>query len=491
MAAPGVVVTTATRSGPTGSVRAPSGQYFAIGITERGPVNEPVKINSMGDYRRIFGDRVSYGTLYDDLAAYFEAGGTQAYVLRVVGAAATGGTLSLKDGAAVTPVDTVRVDAASAGAWSTRVTVEVAAGTNGVDSRKIIVRLDGQVVELYDNLTSISDMVTRFAKSPYVRLTDLGSPTAAPDNLPAVIGATPLSAGGDDRAAVNATRLEEQLPLMKIGYGDGAVAAPGFGQSMHSALIEHARTHRRIALLSAARGASVDDLISLGLSLGSIQGAEYGGLFAGHLQVSDGAGGVRVISPEGYVAAARAKAHDGAGPWQPAAGEGSVTPYILGVDGEFSRDDHERLDAARVNPIRLIANRVRLYGWRSLSTNESDYGSLTVADTLNRLVNECELRLEPFVFRTIDGRGQLLSQMQGILIGVLEPIRAAGGIYERTDDATGEVVDFGYSVDVSRNINTPESIARNEVRANVAARLSPNAATITLTIVKVGLTAAV
>lgn len=141
-----------------------------------------------------------------------------------------------------------------------------------------------------------------------------------------------------------------------------------------------------------------------------------------------------------------------------------------------------------MSPIRMVSNQLRLYGWRSLSVNETDYKSLTVGDTLNRLVTECEARLEPFVFRTIDGRGRLLSQMQGILIGVLEPFRAAGGLFERTVD--NEVIDPGYSVNVGPNINTIQSLADNEIRANVAVRLSPNASTIDLTIVKVGLAAA-
>lgn len=488
MAAPGVVVSTATRSGPTGIVRAKSGQYFVIGITERGPVDAPVKINSMTDYKRTFGDRVSYGTLYDDLAAFFECGGTQAFVLRVVGGAATVGTLSVNDTSAV---PTIKIDAASAGAWATRVSVEITEGTNGPDTRKVIVRLDGQIVQSYDNLTSPAQIAARFVGSPYVKVTDLGSPTAAPGNVPIVTAQTLLSAGTDDRAAVNAALLTTQLELMKVGYGDGAVAAPGFGETMHAALIEHARTHRRLALLATARGTEVDDLIATSLGLGTVAGSENAGLFGPWIQVSDGAGGVRAISPEGFVAAARSKAHDGTGPWASAAGEGSVATYVLGVDQEFTRDDHERLDTARINPVRVVAGRIRLYGWRSLSANETDYASLTVADLLNRLVTECEARLEPFVFKTIDGRGQLLSQMKGILVGVLEPIRAAGGIFERVDPATNEIVDSGYSVTVDASLNTPETLALNKVQAQVAVRPSPNAALINLTIVKAGLTAAV
>lgn len=491
MPAPGVVVTTAVRSGPAGIVRARSGQYFVLGITERGPVEAPVKINSMGDYRRIFGDRTSYGTLFDDLQAFFECGGTQAQVLRVVGAGATVGTLTLSDSAAAA---TVRVDAANPGAWSSRLTVDIDAGTNGPTARNVIIRLDGVVVEQYNNLTTVAEFVSRFANSPYVRMVDLGSVTAPGStaaNLPAANTATALSAGTDDRATVNAARLTARLPLIKVGLGDGAIAAPTFGSTMHAALIAHAKENRRIALLSAPKSATVDDLIALGIGLAGTSGAEFAGLFGNHVVVSDGAGGTRTIGPEGFVAAARSRAHESAGPWQPAAGEGSANPYILGVDTEFSRADHDRLDAARVNPIRLVAGRIRLYGWRSLSSNETDYASLTVGDMLNRLVTECEARMEPFVFRTIDGRGQLLSTMQGVLIGILDPIRAAGGIFERIDPLTGDVIDPGYSVDVSPNVNSVASLANNEVKALVAARFSPNAALISLTVIKVNLTAAV
>jgi hypothetical protein len=490
MAAPGVKIQTAVRSGPTGTPRAMSGQYFPIGLAERGPTDKPVQINSMGDYKRWFGDRTSYGALFDDLTAYFEVGGTQAWVQRVVGAAATTGTLMLNDGAGA-PAPTIKVDAASEGAWSSGVTVQVENGTNGNTGRKITIRLGGEIVQQADNLSSIAAIVSAFSGSPYVKMIDQGSVAAGALALPAVLAATALSAGTDDRASVNAARLEAKLPQFKIGLGDGAVAAPGYGQSMHAALIAHARTHRRIALLDAARGTSASALATLGLAQGATTGSQHAGLFGPHLIVSDGVGGTRVISPAGYVAGARCRGHDLYGPWQPAAGAGSLSDYIIGVDQEFDAADAEVLDSGRVSPIRLVGNRVRLYGWRSLSSNEVDYSSLTVQDTLNRLNTECESRLEPYVFRTVDGRGQLLAEMAGVLIGVLEPIRAAGGIFERVDAVSGEALDSGYSVDVSPQINTVESLARNEVRAQIAVRLAPNASLINLTIVKVGLAAAV
>ena len=488
MPAPGVVVTTAVRSGPAGTPRADSGQFFVIGLAERGPTVEPARLNSMGDYRRLFGERITYGSLFDSLALFFETGGAQAHVLRVVGPAATVGFVNGLDGAGV-PLATVRIDAASAGSWSSQITVQFSLGTNGVGTRRVTVRLAGVVVEEYDSLTNVASIVTRFSRSPYVRFTDLGSATLAPNNMPTAAAPLTLSAGTDDRAAVTTTVLTAALEKLKIGLGDGAVAAPGYGETMHPALIAHARAHRRIALLSDTLGSTTQDLIDASLLMQNVAGAEFAGLFGPWVLVSDGVGGTRPVSPEGYVAAARNKAHEAVGPWLPAAGALSVSTYVVGLERDFSRADHDRLDAARVSPIRVVANQIRLYGWRSLSGADADYGSLAVGDLLNRIVTEAELALEPFVFRTIDGRGQIFPQIEGVLIGLLEPIRNAGGIYERVVD--GQTLDVGYTVDVGPNLNTVDSLANNEVRAAIAARFSPNAAYITLTIVKVGLSAGV
>ena len=487
MPAPGVIVTTAVRSGSGSPVRAPSGQYMVVGLAERGPTDAPARINSMADYRRLFGGRVTYGALFDDLSLFFETGGSQAYVLRRVGPAATAGLLVLKDRTAATALDTLRVVAANPGAWSNRLTVEVTDATNPGTFR-VVVRLDGAVVEDATNLASPAQAVTRFATSPYVRLIDLGSAAASPTNNPAPLPATALSAGADDRAAVTTAVMVAGLGLFDVALGDGAIAIPGAGDAAHAGLLNHARQNRRVALLDTSRGTTVAGLVSSAGAASLLPGSEYGGLFAPYVLVSDGAGGNRAVSPVGYVAAQRNKAHT-VGPWIVPAGVNAVTPYLTGVDQTFTRDDHEVLDAGRVSPVRVVQGTPRLYGWRSLSQQDVDYGLLSVADLLNRLVTECESRLEQFVFEPIDPYGRLFSRLSSSLIGILDPIRVQAGLYARVVE--GKQIDPGYTVDVGPAVNTAESLARNELRATIAVRFSPSAALISLTIVKVGVNAAV
>ena len=144
------------------------------------------------------------------------------------------------------------------------------------------------------------------------------------------------------------------------------------------------------------------------------------------------------------------------------------------------------MDAAKVSAIRNINSTVRLYGWRSLSNDTLNYSLLIGRDTLNRLVVESESRLEQYVFQTVDGKGQLLSTINGTLVGILEPSRQSGGLFERFA-ANGDLIDPGYLVETGSTINTLENLANNEVKARVSVRVSPAAALISVTIVKVGL----
>ena len=166
-----------------------------------------------------------------------------------------------------------------------------------------------------------------------------------------------------------------------------------------------------------------------------------------------------------------------------------VARYVIGLKEDFDRATGDAMDAGKVNAIRFINNSVRLYGWRSLSNDTDNYSMLSARDLLNRLVVACEATLEQFVFQTIDGKGQLLSTINGSLVGILEPVRQGGGVYPMYL-SNGDLVDPGYKVDTGPSVNTLDNLANNEVRAKVSVRISPTAALISVTIVKVGLLAA-
>lgn len=476
---PGVTVTTQTRTGPATPNLAPSGQVFMAGMAERGSVTSPVLVRGIADFEATFGARTTYSHLYDNVATFFEEGGAQAWIARVVGGSATTGTLTLDDRAG-SPVDTVKIDANSPGAWSDDVDIVIEDGTGAVVNLSVV--LGTETVETF-SASTVADLVAAVnAGSSYVVATNLGSATVAPNNMPAE-GTFHLSAGTDDRASIDADDYASALDLFDPSLGDGAVAIPGVGSTVHGALIAHCQgNQRRIALLSASETATVSDLTTAADSLNS----EYAGLFAPWVQISTATGGTRFTSPEGYVAAARNRAHTVAGPWRVPAGQNSVARSLVGLKYDYTRAEGDALDAAKVNAIRVVQNTIRLYGWRSLSDDTANYALLNGRDLLNYLVVRSEASLEQFVFDQIDGKGHLLAQIGGVLVGLLEPIRASGGVYERYD-ASGAFVDPGYLVETGTTVNTLENLANNEVKARISVRVSPSAALISTTIVKVGL----
>ena len=475
----GINIRTATRSGPVNPTVPASGRYFVVGQFDRGRTDVAQRVRSLAELEVLYGGRVSYGSAYDDLPMFFEEGGTEAHVIRVVGPAATVGTLTL-DGAG--GVDSVRIDALGAGAWSADVDVTVAAGSIA----GIKVTIDGPLegdTENYDNLESAAAVASALATSRYVKGTDLGGP------IPVAIAATALSAGADDRASITATHMTNALDLLDIALGAGAVAIPGYASSLVGAgLMEHAKENRRLAILAAARGASDADYIAAAAARLAPDG-EHGGIFGPWLEVPLGNGVTKLVSPEGYVAAKRALAHLSEGPWATPIGEPSVARFVLGTERAITRAQGNTLEEANVNPIRVVQNTTRIYGYRSLSTDLANYALLIGRDVLNYVADEADRRLERFVGRPVDGKGQLLASVASELVGILDPMRQAGGLYERVVD--GQLIDPGYSVDVGPTVNTAAVLNANTVAAVVALRVSPVAALIDLTIVKAGLTATV
>lgn len=486
MANIGVDVTTALRSGPS-NAGARSGRFHVAGITERGPVDKPVTVKSLAQYETNFGVRTSYSNaLYDTARTFFEEGGSELVVSRVVGAASSKGALTLTDTAA-TPLPTLKIEALDPGAYSTTIQAEVIVGTG---TFTLNVYKDGVRVGRYANMTSPQAVVTAASANQYVRITDLGSATVAPNNNPGAKAITALSLGADDRASVTAARVVAALDAAADAAPGCAVAAPGYGAAtIGSLLLDHAHTYRKVALLAGDFDDTSAEIQATAATLSAHQWAAYGGLFYPHLTVRDGTG-TRTVSPEGYVAAVRARAAQEVGYWQVPAGDRARTRWVLSTNLPVSEDLNETLADGLVNGIATTGSRVRLYNWSSLSTDRDNQGLLSVRDTLNNLSVAVKDALEPYVFATMDGKGFLFSQAESAAVGVLEPVARRGGFYASIDE-DGQQIDPGYRVLVDASNNPSSSVAQNQLNVSASVRLSPTAAYIAVEIVKVPLTAGV
>lgn len=91
MSAPGVQIQSIVGASAPG-IQVETDTAFFVGFTEKGvPATQAVvKLHSLAEYVTHFGNRISYGVVYDAVEAFFAEGGQKCYVARVVGPGATG-----------------------------------------------------------------------------------------------------------------------------------------------------------------------------------------------------------------------------------------------------------------------------------------------------------------------------------------------------------------------------------------------------------------
>lgn len=450
------------------SARVPSpGTYFVVVQADRGPTAKPEVVRSLAEFEAVFGGRQSYSHAYDDLATFFGEGGGRAIVTRVVGPAAVLATVAIVS---------LTFTAKNAGAWANSVAVQIVAGSlSGV---KILVADGGVIKESYDNIATVDDAVAACTGSGLVTVTKTGAVA------PVVTASTPLIGGTDDRASIVAATYQTALAQFGKTFGPGCVAIPGQASStVGQYLIDHADAFRRLAILTTGLASAKTPTEAAAVAMAQPKGKQA--LLAWPwIKVRDSAG-ERIIPPCGYVAAARARviAQYGA-PGAPGAGEIAVARTLSGLETELALDsDYDFMANKGVSVIRTRQSSIRVYGWQSLSADRANYRLAHVADMVNFCAWAVEAILEPFVFRPIDGRGVLYAEISSVVTGVLSTYAKAGLLFARTDPNTGAVIDPGFRIEVAA-VNTPATLANNELRVRIGVRPSPAAEIITVEIVR-------
>lgn len=488
---PGVVITTAVRSGPSTTNVAPAATFFVAGTAVRGSTTKANRVTSLQQFEQIYGDYSSSHTLHQHVKTYFEEGGSTAYVGRAVGASATAGAITLNDRSGGAGNPAITITAENPGDWSDNLTVAVVDGTT-TNTFIINVYLSGELVyttgEVLTAKAAVDKINNNTTAGIYITAADLTSGSTTLTTRPKVATATALS-GGDDGAAPSEAQKIAALSLFGSELGAGAVAMPeNAATSIVNGLIAHAATYNRIALCSFASGTNAATAVATASDFGVGANAEYAAFYFPHVVIPWEGGTTLTVSPESYAAAKRSVAHYKIGPWQPGAGLISEARFVSGLATNIDKTTGNLLDAGRVNALRVIQNKVRIYGARSVSSDTENFRYITGRDLINYIVVQAEQQLEDLVFSAIDSRRILFSQIEGRLIAILEPIRLGGGLYAAVDADTGRQLDNGYKVEVSDAINPVSQLAEGVVKARVGVRVSSVGDTIEVDIYKSNLT---
>lgn len=478
---PGVEVDVLASPTPS-SLPADSTTWFVAGLCDLGRTDQAILVTSITDFVAKCGARVSYSVLYDALDTFFAEGGFQAYVGRVVGPGATKGFHNVLDGSSAV---SLIVTALGAGASSSNISVKMIAGSQP-STYQIQVLYNGTVVEQSPDLFSQADAVTwASANSSYVSIA-VGGGTV----IPAVGGAAVvLSAGSDDRANITDAQWLAAINLFGSELGPGQISAPGSTtDARHLQLLNAADAQNRVAILDGADTPTSASLITEAVNANGASQGQYGGLFAPWVVVPGVIQGTtRTVPPSALVAGCIARSDPANGPGTPAAGDNGQAQFAVGVS-QPAWDDTTRdaLNTAGVNAIRVVNGVVKVYGWRTMANPNITPGWVTLgaARYLQNLAFRCWKVGQGFVFKPLDSQGHTIANYASAITALCLSDWNAGEIY-------GQSPSDAFIVDVGSAVNTAQSLAQNQLIADVAVRPSPMAELVKIRIVNVPITQAV
>lgn len=367
-----------------------------VGLTEKGPFNEPTLVSNWTQFRKAFGDPIDGACLAESVFGYFQNGGGNAYVVRIgdgVGENGSSGgqqqvestpqgvlanyrVLALDPG---TPADSLRVEV-----------VEVAApGEEAPGALKLIVYRDGQQVEEFPNVSTArgkSNVATAVnGTSQVVRVEQIsGRPAeelhagmqvalAAPSavavaNAPARLSGDDYIGSVDERSGVSGLEVIDEItmvcmPDLLTAYQRGAIDLDTV-QSVQTAMIAHCELMGdRVAILDPPPGLNAQQIKEW-----RVDKARYDSKFAALYWpwVCTGPGGF--LPPSGFVAGIWGRNDDTRGVHKAPANE--IVRGAIRLETQITRKEHDLLNPVGINCIRAFPGRgIRVWGARTLSSD--------------------------------------------------------------------------------------------------------------------------
>lgn len=458
------------------SVPTDTGVWFIAGLTEKGPLS-PIPVTSLGEAVTKLGARVSYGNVYDALDVFFREGGAKAWVSRVVGASAITATVVLLDAGAA---QTLRVSAKGPGAYGNTLNVQVTAGDAGGEFKLVI---SDDVLGALEISPSLADKAAAVLwgsdSSQYVDVVDGFASVLDP----AVVAATSLATGTDDRASIVTADWTTAFARFTTELGPGQVSAPGMSSTaIQTVVMAHADATNRVELLDVALDASKATLVTAGrATLGALAGYKRGAPFGPWVDVPGVvAGTTRQVSASAVVAGEIARSDARRSPNIPAAGDNGVSQFALRARQDFTEAERGDLNEAGVNILRNMFGQVHTYGYRTLAnpTTEKKFLLLNNARLAMDIKNRAGLIAQSFVFR--DLTPIVIAEFGGALTGLLAGYY--NGIPALAGSLFGATADDAFGVDVGSTVNTPTTIAARQLVAVLSLRMAPFAERVTINV---------
>jgi len=333
-----------------------------IGWAPKGPVDKALRLTSFADYERAYGGLDTRSLLGYAVRQFYDNGGSDAYVIRIVGAGAVVATCS---------IGTLAIQASSPGAWANNLKVVLTRRTDDITRFQIDVTdpaNNNAVLESFANM-SMTPSDPRFVQtavngnSAYIDKLVAGS-TTTPANAAATLGVLPGTAGADGTVLDPSIAAFQSALVALFNLGAPAdridlfniICVPGLTHAATIATLQQtARGRRAFLLVDCADDATVANVVaSLAGKTGS--DANYSAFYFPWVLAPDPKkeGALRAFPPCGFVAGVLARTDASRGVWKAPAGTDASLNGADGLTVTMSDAENGQLNPSAVNCLRTL-----------------------------------------------------------------------------------------------------------------------------------------
>ena len=335
----------------------------------RGPT-EPHLVRSWSEFSRVYGGFPARTSLLPHAVfSFFNNGGRDAYVVRVVGAGGSAAAASMNDRNTVAPEETLQFDAYSIGTWGND--IHIAIRDAGDDRFDIIVYYGGtnrqHIVERFTDLSMDPD-TSRYVEtvvnsmlfgSAYISVHNSESSNLTTDGFEGVRPAettTPVQlTGGDNGLSPENTELIGALDSIDSINRTYVLNYPGVtDDTVISAAVSHVEASGHgFVVADPPSGLDAEGVATYAAGLPS---SSHVAVYYPHLFITDAAAGTqgatRLVPPGGAVCGVMSATDSSRGVWKAPAGLSAGLTGVVSTETKLTHDDLELLNSNHVNAIR-------------------------------------------------------------------------------------------------------------------------------------------
>lgn len=462
--------------------RQPSSTAFVVGFASWGPIGVAKIITSWSDFLRNFGSFHALGYLAETAYVFFNLFvGKQMVIVRAGANNAAKATITVNDRVVGTPGSTFKFTAKHPS-----LTVDVIVIiTDTADTDLVNIRVLSSALNIIENYAAVdlrvaSDVAAINAKSKLVDISLLAATVAGATGRPAA-GTFTLTGGNDGSASFDITTLGAYLAqFADENFGTGQVLIPGFsGVENNAALIAHAESYNRMALLDSALGDEPTDVVDAV----ALNRSSHAAIYYPFVQMQDlaGSGLKKFYPPSIFAAAACAQVDRTIGTHKAPAN--IKVPLALDVernaDGTSVINDgvREFLNGKQVNVIApLQGEGIKIYGARVLyPAGETRIKYIHERRMLNLIYYTAKIGYAWAVFAVVDGQGRLFRDLRAAGATFLRNLWRSGGLYGATEPEAFIVI-------CDTTNNPPDELEQGRVHVQLGVKLSPTAEIIIINI---------